>query len=177
MTAPENGERQEYITQALDTATAQLQIALIYQDELEDLDYSREIERIDSICRAFYLDGRDALEEIEDSFTYADTEFNNIDNEVEQLCINKGDQEWILMQDAGAASEPLQAHNQNLHRDDTGLQAVETGSRLRNALETYEEVIEAARDDEAYDAVVIEDRILDRDDGGTELEGEDAELW
>jgi hypothetical protein len=81
------------------------------------------------------------------------------------------------MQDAGVASEPLQSHTQNLDRDDTGLQAVETGSSLRNALETYEEIIEAARDDEVYDAVLIEDRILDRDDGGKELEGEDAELW
>lgn len=177
MTGTETGGRQEYITQALETVTAQLQVALIYQDELEDLDYSREIERIESICRAFYLDGRESLEEIEDGFTYADTGFNNVDNEVDQLCISKEEKEWIVMQDAGAASEPLQIHNENLHRDDTGLQAVETGSSLRNALETYEELIKAARDEEVYDAALIEDRILDRDDGGMELEGEDAELW
>ncbi|QGA79995.1 hypothetical protein [Candidatus Nanohalobium constans] len=166
--------RKSEAEEILGTATSELQVALIYQQELEPLDYSRCIDILDSIAQAAYEEGREVLDELEDSPQHPDLSTAEFVDDPEKASLRENSSEWILMSEAGEAAEAMEEHYKNVQRSEPRYEGRVTGTELRRALEKYEELREAAIEYGVHDFNEIDDMLIDEETTRTILD--DAEI-
>jgi hypothetical protein len=169
--------REKELTEIISHVLSEMQVTLIYEQELPK-DYSLAVETLDSICEAVYQEGRNLLDEMEENDVYAELEPERADLEKpEKVIIDEGNGEWIKIGDAGAESDVVEEHFQNIHRSEMSYEGMPSGAELRRWLEMYEELREKARYQNVYAFEPIDERLLDKEFGGEQVvEGEDAEV-
>jgi len=169
--------RERELTEILSNALSEMQVALIYEQELPQ-DYSLPVETLDSVCEAVYQEGRNLIDGMEENHIYADLEPDKGNLETPgKAIINEGSGEWIKMDNPGRESDVVEEHFQNIHRSEMSYEGKPSGTELRRWLEMYEELREIARDSNVYSFEPFDDRLLDKEFGGEQVvEGEEAEV-
>lgn len=158
----------------LDAAAGALQVALIYEDEL-DLDYSRAIKGLNAVAKGAYRLGRDTLERIEEEgVIYANPAQSLSDN---ILRGQESETEWIMLENPGEAEKALETHRNRTGESEEGLGASISGVRLRESLEIYEELVEAANEYGVGNLEPIEEPLKDYPLNAEVREDDDAVVF
>lgn len=158
----------------VDAAAGALQVALIYEDEL-DLDYSRVIKGLNSVAKGAYHLGRETLERVENKGVMYENSSPLPRNDIFRG--HKSDTEWVMLEDPGAAGEALETHLERVRESEEGLGQSISGVKLRESLESYEELVEAANDVGVGGLEPIEEPLKDEALEGDIVEDDDAVLF